>query len=252
MRLTLLAAVLLVAAPSAVATWTTSAASVQEPSTAWDAWDGWMWHDPPAAGSARLYLDARYVPTSTGAPLPHFEATLGVWRDCNGDGIVGHTAAETYPALALLDVSQCPPGTRHNDGSTITELLYVGPGAAYPHIADADARVWTDRATPHEAAPSTKTYADHVHSFLASAPRWRSVGNAGLEPEHATTYAYVSPGVLGAYGIQTPRGEYGAYGAWHCGGGASGNWDCNAANWLTAPALGQPYVLRDVDCKADC
>ena len=156
------ATLLVLLLPLADATWYSHGQA--EPDTPHD--DGWMWTAPPQGAHAHVYLQA--YPTLPGssanpnsgilgtrqvvAPLVQWEALLGVWTDCNGDGAIGllEGAHESYPAHLLLDTRHCPVGTAHNDGWTVRELLPIGrgPGAAYE---DADARIWGDAGRPGAA-----------------------------------------------------------------------------------------------------
>lgn len=241
----------LLLAPSSLASWQTSLAGPTEPSTARDAQDGYMFLDPPAGASERIILDLAHTPASALEPLPHHEALLGAWRDCNGDGIVGSAGGDRYPAILLLDASRCPPGTRHNDGSEVRELLAIGPGALYPDIADADAAVWLDALLPSDDAPAPKTWADDVLTFSPASGRWSSSHLWPTQPAVATGYAHLGAASLQA-GAQLPQQAASIYGAPLCSNPQPGqNWDCDPTHWGAVPRVGDTYHLRDVDCAPD-
>jgi hypothetical protein len=247
MRLTLLAVALL-SVPTALASWQSSFAGVAEPSTLLDRQGPYMFQDPPVGPHDRIIFDLIHTPTSALEPLPHHEAVLGAWRDCNDDGILGGAAGDDYPALFLLDLSRCPAGTRHNDGATVRELLAIGPGALYPDIADADAVVWLDGLLPSQDAPAPKTWADDALSFSAASGRWSSPHLWPTQPTFATGYAHVGAASLSS-GSDLPSSVVGVYGAPLCAGPISGqNWDCDPAHWASTPRVGDTYQLRDVDC----
>ncbi|MEA3198730.1 MAG: hypothetical protein QOE90_158 [Thermoplasmata archaeon] len=113
-----------------------------EPSTPQDR-TGPMWQTaPPAGATMRLYFDAfpsldgtvvnpnsATLGTRLVAPGPDsFNALLGAWVDCNGDGYVGTAegALMDYPAQLVTDHVACPIGGPHNDGQWATELLMIG------------------------------------------------------------------------------------------------------------------------------
>lgn len=235
----------------ASASWNAPFNGAEEPSTQRDVNDGFMFLDAPPPGASRVYFSGNLVPLTTNANVQRFVAYLGVWADCNRDGFVGLLAAnaETYSALLLTDTSVCPPGGPHNDGSTVTELRWIGPGS--PHVDDPDARVWVDWGFPEDAGPAgpAKAWVDEELQFDPSAagPRWvgvnpwlsSSYGN-GFGP--ATFYASLGGATLSF--AQTP-GWSGAYGAAQCFGPPS-NWDCYGP-WK-GPPPGTIYHVRDVDC----
>ena len=127
-----------------------------------------QWADaPPSDGEARVYFDAVLVqrPVPAGAHALAGEAGavyevvayLGVWRDCDGDGMVGLGALGLleYPVELLPDPAACPQADasglwRHNDGATVREMAWLvprdearGPGEVpWP----GDVRVWADFA----------------------------------------------------------------------------------------------------------
>lgn len=242
--------------PGALATWNPSLAT-QEPSTTFDT-PGRMWQDPTSAPwSERVYLDVTYAPTPASGALPRLEATLGAWRDCNQDGYIGLAGSDAYATFLLLDMSSCPPGSRHNDGATVHEVLWIGPGLAYPHIDDPGARVWADEQLPGLPAPPVKTSADDVFTMTMSAtgPEWVGSTTHATPPSATTAYAHVTPGVAASLGLTFPGGwtSY-VYGAEHCFApfGISGGWQCDPAQWPSAPLVGDVYQLRDVDCLSSC
>lgn len=137
-----------------------------EPNTPWDLPDR-MWRDAPPAGESRVYFNA--VPSladSRASPnvallgtrillaLNEWDATLGMWSDCNGDGVIGmaDSAVAEYSG-ALLDAddaARCPQGSPHHEDGWVRELLPIGPTAAPdaetdPHVVRADGvRIWGD------------------------------------------------------------------------------------------------------------
>lgn len=179
----------MLASPMALATW--SSVGQVEPSTAADRNDGFMFGEAPAAHEKKnVYFNAFFrsvdpglgsigVNPNVGALDTHIDATgnrmalalLGVWVDCNQDGYIGmaETAVQEYRSELLLDSSLCPPmgGTgseklTHNDGTWVTELLFIGnPRQAIPDaepacvagtdgrvIRDCGSRVWGDSGLP--------------------------------------------------------------------------------------------------------
>lgn len=200
----------------------------------------------------RAYFDLFYVPASLADPLPHYEAKLGAWLDCNGDGIIGSAAGDIYATLLLIDMSRCPVGSRHNDGVQVVELLAIGPGAPYPHIGDSTAMGWIDALAPGEAAPALKTTVDDDLFFDAATLRWGSAGAWVTQPAHMT--GYVSLGASQMV-VNLPNNIPSVYGASPCataGSGIVGNWDCDATHWPWTPRVGDAYHLRDTDCAFTC
>lgn len=251
-RLPLLLALLLLV-PTTLASWSPNGAT-QEPSTALDAPDV-MWQDPPSSPDVRVYFDLRQVGASTTNPLPHLEATLGVWRDCNQDGIMGGAYGATYPSLFLLTNEVCPPGARHNDGITVREVLAIGPGLSWPDYDDPAARVWADVGRVGDAVPPFKTSVDTELFWNAAEGQWVSPGAfAALD---ATGYAFVSPAAATAYGLAFPDAASKIYGepcGFAIGVGAPplSGWDCDPSHWPAAPRVGDLYRLRDTDCAFGC
>ena len=156
--------------PLAQASW--SAGGDVEPSTPQDAAGLYMWSAPDAdAGStARVYFNAVILAADRvgGGASPNAQGTrlappsdmrvgayFGLWKDCNGDGFVGHaeTALLEYrDALAPDDV--CPAGSMWHPPGWFTELIWIGPrdAAATLGVArglwDDDARAWADFGAP--------------------------------------------------------------------------------------------------------
>lgn len=60
-------------------------------------------------------------------PAVHHRAMLGVWKDCDRDGYVGHaeSALQDYPAT-LADPAVCPVGSLQNDGAWVSEMTGIG------------------------------------------------------------------------------------------------------------------------------
>lgn len=168
MRRCMLLPIVMLLAPTAVAAWTSHGQF--EPDTPYDA-ASVMFADTPPAGSARVYFNVYPTYSGTGinpnvallqsrlgaAPALRFEAVLGVWTDCNGDGAIGMLdgALEEYPSAFLLSTAACPAAdTGHNAGGTVREILTVGRGAGAP-LRDDEALIWGDRGIPGEAGFET-------------------------------------------------------------------------------------------------
>lgn len=157
-----------------------------EPDTLHDVEDGFMWLEPDVSddtGVRQIYFNAILAPSkpwvnpNSGAlqsriQLPGFQspmAFLGIWKDCNADGYIGHaeTALLEYRSTLLLGIPICPeirgldiyaPGYHppHNDGEWVREFLWIGPtsnaanvfGIAQRVLGDEEARVWGDEGKP--------------------------------------------------------------------------------------------------------
>ena len=114
--------VLLLSTPLALASW--RAAGEQEPSTAHDRNDGWMFADPDTSDARRVYFQgfASNIPTETntnvalvqgGTRSPAWNlpvAYFGVWKDCNADGYIGfgEQALFEYRQELLRGSTICP------------------------------------------------------------------------------------------------------------------------------------------------
>lgn len=202
LRWVALALVLSLLAPSAVA-WGLKGSN--EPDTPHDRDDGYMWPSPYVGPQRRVYFNvvAEVSPVgvnpNVGAlgtrirPAPHvsYEAFLGVWRDCNGDGYLGLAdgAVIEYPAVQLLDAHLCPPSAAnaritHNDGQWVYELVPLGPADSARHPSndtyqlarlynDTGALVWGDLQAP-DGKPA-------AHSCpVAPLPRGTTASTGGL------------------------------------------------------------------------
>ena len=181
------------AAPAGSATWMSYGS--YEPDTVHDT-TAFNFADPPPSGSNRIYFNA-YATSSTvagsgvnpnvGAAQSHIEpagveqvwAVFGVWRDCNGDGYVGHveSAFREYPSAILLDDSECPaitlpttgscraascadwPVGYHNVNGWVTELIPVANGELTAGddrvFYDQTAAVWGDFGRPGDQPRGT-------------------------------------------------------------------------------------------------
>lgn len=166
-----------------------------EPDSSLDQGGGWMFQGvdvSPNQATRHVYLDAFLAGPAETAVSPNaaligssivvgnygYWALLGVWKDCNRDGVVGlaDQGVTEYRAELLLDTSVCPreptpsPIPRdwfpsHNDGTWVRELiplqwleLTTPPDPkdasldANPFNAnDNGARVWIDEGVPGEA-----------------------------------------------------------------------------------------------------
>lgn len=160
---------ILLGAPAALA-WQDHAAS--EPSSPRDT-PAFMWGEG-ARDASRVILNAYPVlattdvnpnaalaPGAVAFPAMQWRATLGIWRDCNGDGHVGHAAVPGFAyAPALLDdagAAACPEGGLHRADLRVIELVTIAPphatrpGAA--GIVMMDAAVWGDAWRDLVASP---------------------------------------------------------------------------------------------------
>lgn len=157
--------------PLAHASW--SAAGDVEPSTQHDAATSYMWAEPDTrpGAEARVYFNAvLLVADTTGGVSPNAQGTrlapptsvrigayLGLWKDCNADGYIGHaeTALLEYrEELATGDI--CPAGTPWRAPGWFTELVWIGPSGSTANFGapralwDDDARAWADFGQPGE------------------------------------------------------------------------------------------------------
>ncbi|HEX2021811.1 MAG TPA: hypothetical protein VHH36_03810 [Candidatus Thermoplasmatota archaeon] len=139
---------LLVALPTTLASW--KGPGTVEPDTDDDLAHGSMFPEPdwsPNAAVRKVYFNAFQALPGTSAnpnaaalgtriqpaPAAHHRAILGVWKDCNKDGYIGHaeSAVQDY-RVELLNVSGvCQPQAYagfpvHNDGAWVSELLAIG------------------------------------------------------------------------------------------------------------------------------
>lgn len=184
--LTTLAVAALLAAPAVAATW--ESYGDYEPNTVLDTSD-LMWAEDPGQITDRVYFNAYMqmitpagqanggfvnpnvgsARTNIDAPGPQYwEAVLGVWVDCNGDGYIGmaETAVREYSAALLLDDTLCPPvdGPRtqwvpgaHNYNNWVTELIPIGnkltTNADKRIYKDLESMIWGDVGKP-DAQPT--------------------------------------------------------------------------------------------------
>lgn len=264
MRFAVVALCLSLGSPLALAGWNSVGdPATPEPSTNQDAASPYMWHDAYAAPgpSERVYFNAFLSPLGSGShqTAGFWHAYLGAWKDCNRDGYIGSaaTGSETYSTTLLLDPSVCPVGGKHNDGTTVREFLWIGPGAS--DINDPGALVWADEGGITKPAPHpVKDHADAVLSFNDAASgqaRWSTLGLFAPVGPVVTQYAYVSPSVVAQYGLSLPAGPtLGDYGREPCTSWSSGvhfGWECDASKWVGPIALHQVFDLNDVDCFLD-
>jgi len=157
-------------APAATARW--SGFGSYEPDTPQDIADGYMFLDPSTDTEVdRVYFNAFPNFDVSGTNLNsgvagsriatlgslNWQAMLGMWRDCNGDGYVGAAdSALLYYRTETFDVNAvCPIDSlyRSADGAWVYELVYVGPtddGFTDPEFIfnDTAARVWGDIGLP--------------------------------------------------------------------------------------------------------
>ena len=175
-----LAAVVLLVAPTAFATWADF--GDREPSTPFDT-SSFMFPDPTVSGAPRVYFNA-FTTSYAGydvnpnvaalgtrneaVPIESAYAVLGVWRDCNGDGYMGMAAGalREYDALLLSDASICPPasgspdewdGVSHNYNGWVSEVIPIGNDQInWQYNArqyyDPQAMIWGDFGRPDDAS----------------------------------------------------------------------------------------------------
>jgi hypothetical protein len=177
-------ALLFLALPLASADW--MGRGFYEPDTEFDRTSGFMWTTPDtsAAGADHVYFSAfaaYYVATpnhnsatlgSNIAPYPtNIHAVLGLWKDCNQDGYIGHVegALSEYRAELLLDDSVCGVDSSlptHNDGEWVREFLAIGPdfqgqgessaNNSNPYnIPDEGALIWGDWGIPTDGTKAS-------------------------------------------------------------------------------------------------
>src|SRR5438552_4327147 len=186
--------------PLALATWHSPGDAAGEPNTPQDVADGYMFLDPPTtAGQNRVYFNLVLSPVPTGGQqhAGHFHAWFGAWLDCNGDGYIGlgATAQETYRSeiLALSGPNPCPVGGPNNDGITVKEFRWIGPGSS--DIPDANSAVWVDLGVPGAPTSPARTSTDTTLSYsnTATGARWSSTqtfatSQSALAPAYSTGY----------------------------------------------------------------
>lgn len=183
-RFILILVTLTLCVPAVDATWRVSGSF--EPDTPQDVLGARMWLDPDTSpGSPKIYFNAipsdrngaRDFNPNVGAIgsrlLPAgnmgMSAFLGIWKDCNADGYIGHaeTALLEYRSEILTATSgaaACPPTqpTRgqitFNDGTWVTEFVAISDerstsaAASFPRIVyDPEVRVWGDFGRPDAA-----------------------------------------------------------------------------------------------------
>lgn len=164
--------------PSGLAAW--AVRGNHEPDTVDDTTSGWMTLDPDRVpNGAYVYFNGFAstggLVTTTLSPnlatlrtsiatLPLLPAALfGVWKDCNGDGFVGHgdQGLLEYPTSLLPNVTTCPALSgqfRHNDGKWVIEYVPIGYDDVTTardedplNLNDTNARVWADWGRPGDA-----------------------------------------------------------------------------------------------------
>ncbi len=185
-----LVAIMALGLPAASAEW--KGMGDAEPNTRHDT-VGYNTYEPntdPSHSSNKVYFNAFITESLTSfnpnvaatgsqiytVPNYNFEAALGVWKDCNNDGYMGHAESVLieYRAELLFDNSICPAGeSRHNDGEWVTEFIWIGtvdpcqyePDATRDDDCDAfdpnpmviysnNTYIWGDAAAPGEATAS--------------------------------------------------------------------------------------------------
>ncbi len=140
----LVLAFILAGVPSAMAAW--YGPGTVEPDTEWDEDLALMWADADNSvdqATKKVYFNAFPVGYLTGynpnvgalethfTPYTvHIHGMIGVWKDCNNDGYIGHieNVMSEYRAELLQDNTICPAGTSmHNDGEWVYEFFAMGP-----------------------------------------------------------------------------------------------------------------------------
>lgn len=185
-------ALVIIVSPSSLADW--SANGAFEPDTPFDIYHGRMWTDPDTApGGSKVYFNAVIGAGSTspnvGATgsriIPAtvtFSAWLGVWKDCNQDGYIGHaeSALVDYSAALLLDLSVCPDGEAWNRGGWVGEFIPLAPRTqsnpnTFPRLkTDMEATIWGDFGRPDVPPDPT------VACFNAPLPRGMLDSTGGI------------------------------------------------------------------------
>lgn len=192
-RSTLLAVLLVLAAPLGAAEW--RAAGGLEPDTGYDL-AGNMFLEPDRdLGGQRVYFHGfEALPqtsvnpnlAATGsriapAPATHHRAILGVWKDCNGDGYIGmaESALQDYHVELLLGDPTCPPTPGatepvHNDGQWVNELLTLGMVDPCERAPD---------ATRELACPDVDAFANNERVIYSDDTYvWADLGAPGSTP----------------------------------------------------------------------
>lgn len=200
-------------APAAMATWMSG--GTFEPDSSYDVGSGYNWEDAPGANTKRIYFnvyqsEATYGSGSanpnvgalrtqfTASGNLYFEAHLGVWTDCNGDGYIGmaESAVREYraellaaapPAAAALcpaksgGIGKWPDGANNYNG-WVTELIPIlrAPGSDARAYRDANAIVWGDFGAPVPSGPEFSAPAAGGGCPLTPLPRgfWSQTGGA--------------------------------------------------------------------------
>lgn len=170
-------------APAANAAW--SAQGSIEPDFTADVTLGYQHANPdvdPSTASQMVYFSAvfnglwaGYNPNvaATGTRFaPGYDAPaayLGVWKDCNDDGYIGHaeSAIQEYSVALLSNSDICEPNTAHNNGLWVYEFLWIYDGAAAKDASNvtnnnlhlsrfinaSEVRVWGDDVLPPSSYP---------------------------------------------------------------------------------------------------
>lgn len=203
----LLAALMLLAS-GASASW--KAVGGMEPSTRWDRDGPLMYADPDVAPlGAHLYFQAFQsveqltfnpnVAAADGRVLwpgaAHHRALLGAWKDCNGDGYVGHaeSALQDYPSTLLSNTDACRPGGMFNDGRWVSEMIGVGmvDPCEYP-------RSDGTRSPLCETIPAF--HANERVSYANGTMVWGDLGEPGSVPTAECPSAPLPPGTTSGTG----------------------------------------------------
>lgn len=250
-----LAVLALSLAPAALA-WVPDTGWDDEPSTAHDTPDK-MFQSPNAGPAQRAYF------AGTLNAQRRFEAMLGYWLDCNGDGFVGDllTGARDYYVLSFP--ANCPPPYVSVVGGLIRvdELREIGPGAQTLNgeVPDKDARVWVDWGEPGAPFLGTgvKTRVDEELTYhgpsgvWVGAFVWPAAWNNDPTPGWVQFFASVSDAATTSVGGALPAGQNAhVYGEEICGSMTTGifsDWDCDPSHWPFTPRVGAFYDLRDTD-----
>lgn len=189
----------LMLAPAAAASW--KSAGQQEPDTPYDVARGRMFTttDSASDGVRRVYFNAYpafYVTSfdpnvaALGTrlhvmPTVHYQALLGVWKDCNLDGYVGMAegALREYRATLLPETTPCParapgPGV-HNDGQWVAEMLMIGGPDPCEYVNDAQYKE-TECADARQGPGVDRTFSPNPHVLYANGTLvWGDAGEPG-------------------------------------------------------------------------
>lgn len=251
-----------------------------------------MWPDAYAGPEDRVYFhawqaigqtsqspNAALLGTTLVFPVVHHRAMLGIWRDCDRDGYVGHAelGLQDY-AAALADPAVCPVGSHQNDGTWVSEMIGIGMvdpceheppevrarecptgnptepivGAFAPHdrvLYSEETYVWGDVGAPGSVP--------RAECAVAPAPRGTTSGTGPLLRWADCQEGYRVELLLGLAGQPTPDVAFpvtlfgapdGRPGLLQQGSGAPAfeAWDCSAERRAVPAPLGiDEVVLHD-------